>query len=422
MDIMIIEGGHPLFGEVHISGAKNAALPVLAAALLTAGNSRITNLPKLRDVTTLFELLRLLGSRIEQDSRGSVFIETSKVCPCRVPYELVKTMRASALVLGPLVARFGRAEVALPGGCAIGARPIDLHLKGLQKLGVDIELDEGYVKAECQKMHGGHIVLDLPTVTGTENLMMAAALIDEDTIIENAAREPEVVNLADALKKMGSSVEGAGTGSIFIHGTRSPRPFDHRIIPDRIEAGTYMAATAIAGGKVKIKGCPQEFFTPVTEKLQDAGVTVRCLSDDIIEVEREQGMDIMPVDINTAPYPGFPTDMQAQFMALLSIARGVSLITENVFENRFMHVLELQRMGADIKLDGHTAIIKGVESLGGAPVMATDLRASACLILAGLAAKGKTTISRIYHLDRGYEGIEEKFGRLGAIIRREKEK
>lgn len=417
---MIIEGGRPLFGDVRISGAKNAALPVLAATLLTAGNSKIVNLPKLRDVTTIFELLRLLGARIEQGGLGTVSVDTSKICPCRVPYDLVKTMRASALVLGPLVARFGKAEVALPGGCAIGARPINLHLKGLQKLGVDIELVQGYVKAECHKMHGGHIILDLPTVTGTENLMMAAALIEDETIIDNAAREPEVVNLADALKKMGASVEGAGTDSIVIHGTCSPHPFDHRIIPDRIEAGTFMAATAITGGKVRIKGCPSEFFASVTEKLQEAGVTVRCLAQDVMEVERKQGADILPVDINTAPYPGFPTDMQAQFMALLSLARGVSLIAENVFENRFMHVLELERMGADIKLDGHTAVIKGVECLDGAPVMATDLRASACLILAGLAAKGKTIISRIYHLDRGYEKIEKKFGRLGAIIRRER--
>ncbi len=371
---------------------------------------------------TVFKLLGLLGSVIEEDEKGIVAIDASKVSSCRVPYDLVKTMRASVLVLGPLLARFGNAEVALPGGCAIGARPINLHLRGLQKMGADIELIQGYVKAKCKKMHGGHIVLDLPTVTGTENLMMAAALIEDETILENAASEPEIVDLAEVLKKIGASVKGAGTDRIVINGTSNPRPFHHAIIPDRIEAGTFMVAAAITGGKVVVKDCPHEFYASVAEKLIEAGVTVRNLSQDITEIQRKTDGDILPVDINTSPYPGFPTDMQAQFMALLTIAKGVSLITENVFENRFMHVLELERMGADIRLDGHTAVVKGVDHLDGAPVMATDLRASASLVLAGLAARGKTIISRIYHLDRGYEKIEEKFIKLGAKIKREREK
>lgn len=393
-------------------------MPVLASTLLTVGESTITNIPQLQDVATISKILKLLGIDITYKDRDSAILDTFKVAPCRIPYDLVKTMRASVLVLGPLVARFGEAEVSLPGGCAIGARPINLHLKGLKKLGVSIELIKGYVKAKRKKLHGGHIVLDLPTVTGTENLMMAAALIEDETIIDNAAREPEVVDLAEVMKKMGASIEGAGTNRIIIHGNSSLQPFHHRIISDRIEAGTFMVATAITGGKVRIKNCPSEFFASVSEKIQEAGITIRSISDEITEVERKIEERILPLDINTAPYPGFPTDMQAQFMALLSLAKGISLIRETVFENRFMHVQELMRMGADIDVDGHTAIIKGVNYLDGAPVMATDLRASACLILAGLAARGETIVSRVYHLDRGYERIEEKFSKLGAIIRR----
>ncbi|MGA1865798.1 MAG: UDP-N-acetylglucosamine 1-carboxyvinyltransferase [bacterium] len=421
MERIVISGGTPLYGEVLISGAKNAALPVLVSTLLTSGESTITNIPQLQDVVTISKILKLLGVEIVYKDRNSALLDTSGISPCRVPYELVKTMRASVLVLGPLVARFGTAEVSLPGGCAIGARPINLHLKGLKKLGVSIELIRGYVKARCKKLHGGHIVLDFPTVTGTENLMMAAALIEDETIIDNAAREPEVEDLAEVIKKMGASVEGAGTDRIIIYGNSSLKPFSHRIISDRIEAGTFMVATAITGGKVLIKNCPSEIFTSVSEKLEEAGVAITPLSCEVTEIERKDGEKILPLDINTAPFPGFPTDMQAQFMALLSLAEGISLIRETVFENRFMHVQELMRMGADIEVDGHTAVIKGVDYLDGAPVMATDLRASACLVLAGLAARGETIVSRIYHLDRGYERIEEKFSKLGATIRRDRE-
>ena len=415
----MIDGRKPLYGEVYISGAKNAALPVLIASLMTGGRSEIANIPQLRDVSTISKLLSLLGADVQNQGQNRAIIDSAHVSPLRIPYDLVKTMRASVLVLGPLVARFGDAEVSLPGGCAIGARPINLHLKGLMKLGVEIELVKGYVKARCKKMHGGHIILDLPTVTGTENLMMAAAMIEDETIIENAAKEPEVADLADVLKKMGASIEGAGTDRLVIYGIRDPRPFCHTIIPDRIEAGTFMVAAAITGGKVKISNFPTQFLTAVIEKIEEAGTTVRPLCDDTVEVERRDGECILPLEISTAPYPGFPTDMQAQFMALLCLARGVSLIRETVFENRFMHVQELMRMGADIDIDGHTAIVKGVNFLDGAPVMATDLRASASLILAGLAARGETIVSRIYHLDRGYERIEEKFSKLGAVIRRE---
>lgn len=406
---------------MHVSGAKNAALPVLAATLLTRGRSTIRNIPRLKDVATTENLLALLGADIHHIEAGTIALDTSRTSPCCIPYDLVKTMRASVLVLGPLVARFGHAEVSLPGGCAIGARPINLHLKGLKKLGVNIDLVRGYVKAECKRMHGGHIILDLPSVTGTENLMMAAAIIDDETVIDNAAREPEIVDLAHVLIKMGASVEGAGTDRLLIRGNRDLRPFDHLIIPDRIEAGTFMVAAAITGGKVAVKNCPFEFISAVGEKLEEAGAVITHPAPDIIEVERKVTEKILPVELSTAPYPGFPTDMQAQFMALLCLAKGVSLIRETVFENRFMHVQELMRMGADIDIDGHTAIVKGVNHMDGAPVMATDLRASACLILAGLAARGETSVSRIYHLDRGYERIEEKFGKLGAVIRRERE-
>ncbi|MGA1843095.1 MAG: UDP-N-acetylglucosamine 1-carboxyvinyltransferase [bacterium] len=421
MDRIVIEGGRPLFGDVYVSGAKNTALPVLAATLLTQGQSTIRNIPRLKDIATTQRLLALLGADVHHIGADVIEIDSSRTSPCRIPYDLVKTMRASVLVLGPLVARFGEAEVSLPGGCAIGARPINLHLKGLKKFGVNIDLVRGYVKAECKRMHGGHIILDLPSVTCTENLMMAAAAIDDETIIDNAAREPEIVDLAHVLIKMGACVEGAGTDRILIKGNRDLRPFDHRIIPDRIEAGTFMVAAAITGGRIAVRNCPFEFVSAVSEKLEEAGAVITNPVPDIIEVERKVTEKILPVEISTAPYPGFPTDMQAQFMALLCLAKGVSLIRETVFENRFMHVQELMRMGADIDIDGHTAIVKGVNYMDGAPVMATDLRASACLILAGLAARGETTVSRIYHLDRGYERIEEKFGKLGAVIRRERE-
>ncbi len=418
MDKIIIEGGVRLEGQVHSSGAKNAALPLLAATLLTSQECVLENVPRLRDVQTIGRLLNQLGSRLEFQDTSTLAIRTPRLSGYEAPYELVKTMRASVLVLGPLLARAGKAKVSLPGGCAIGARPINLHLKGLEKLGAKIQLEEGYILAEAQHLRGARITLDLPSVTGTENLMMAAVLAEGQTVIENAAREPEVLDLAQMLNKMGAKIQGAGSDHLVIEGVSSLGGARHRIIPDRIETGTLMLAAAITGGDVHITNCRPGHLLVITAKLREAGVQVQEQADSL-RVTTPNGC-WQAVSATTAPYPGFPTDMQAQWLAFMSLAQGTSLISETIFENRFMHVLELDRMGADITIDGHSAIVRGVEHLSGAPVMATDLRASASLILAGLAARGKTEVSRIYHLDRGYERLEDKLAALGARIKRVK--
>ena len=415
MERIVIEGGMRLRGEVEISGAKNAALPILAATLLCPGPSTVRNVPSLKDIETIKTLLNHLGARIEGIEKGTLRVDTSRIASCEAPYDLVKTMRASVLVLGPLVARCGEARVSLPGGCAIGARPINLHLMGLERLGAEIRMEHGDVIATAKRLRGTRVYFDIPTVTGTENIMMAATAAEGRTILENAACEPEVVELARVLQKMGVPIEGAGTDVITIEGVRELRPFDHAIMPDRIEAGTYMVAAGITGGEVRIKNCPVEHMDAIITKLREAGVHIET-GDGYVEV-RGEGR-IRGTDVTTHPYPGFPTDMQAQFMALMSISTGTSVIRETVFENRFMHVSELRRMGADIRIEGHSAIVRGIPSLSGAPVMATDLRASASLVLAGLAAEGITEVSRVYHLDRGYERIEEKFSALGAKIKR----
>ncbi|RMF88667.1 MAG: UDP-N-acetylglucosamine 1-carboxyvinyltransferase [Nitrospinota bacterium] len=416
MERMRIEGGTPLQGCVRISGAKNAVLPILMATLLAAGEHRICNVPRLRDVETSMRLLQELGARVERE--GDVLVvDTTSATGEEAPYELVKTMRASFLVLGPLLARFGYARVSLPGGCAIGARPVDLHLKGLRAMGADIKIEHGYVVARSKRLRGAHLYMDLVTVTGTENLMMAAVTAEGTTVIENAAREPEVVNLAEALNRMGARVQGAGSSTITIEGVSALRPSVQEVIPDRIECGTFMAAAAITGGDVRIEGCIPQHLQAVITKLRESGVWIET-GDTWIRVRGEGRL--RGVDVITMPYPGFPTDMQAQMMACMTLAHGHSVITETVFENRFMHVAELQRMGADLTIDGHSVLVRGVERLSGAPVMATDLRASASLILAGLAAQGETVLSRIYHIDRGYERIEEKLARLGAKIWRER--
>ncbi|HIC91943.1 MAG TPA: UDP-N-acetylglucosamine 1-carboxyvinyltransferase, partial [Syntrophaceae bacterium] len=412
MDKILIEGGHPLKGIVKISGAKNATLPILAATLLTCGWSTIHNVPRfLGDIITIKRLLSSMGVEFKED-RG-LKVNTSNVTGYEAPYDLVKTMRASVLVLGPLIARMGRARVSLPGGCAIGARPINLHLKGLESLGVHIQLRAGYIEAKAKRLRGATIYFDIPTVTGTENLMMASTLAQGTTILENAAKEPEVVALACFLNKMGAKIWGAGTDMITIEGVKELSPQEFTIIPDRIEAGTYMAAAGITGGNITIKNCDITYLEAVVNKLKGAGVKVHHDKDGVKVVGPKV---INSINVKTSPYPGFPTDMQAQFMALMSLANGTSLISESVFENRFMHVAELRRMGADIEVEGHTAIVKGVKNLTGAQVMATDLRASASLVLAGLAARGTTEISRVYHLDRGYERIENKLSKLGAHI------
>ncbi len=414
MDKIEIAGGASLNGEVAISGAKNAALPVMAASILSSGESHISNVPCLRDISTMGKLLAHLGMGFHQEN-GCVILNSDNITSIEAPYDFVRTMRASVLVLGPLIARTGRAKVSLPGGCAIGARPVNLHIMGLEKMGVQITLSEGYIEARASRLRGATVYFDIPTVTGTENLMMAASLADGMTVLENAACEPEVVDLADALVSMGADIKGAGTGIIRINGVSSLRPLDYRIIPDRIETGTYLAAAAVTRGKVKITNCRPEHAEAVISKMEQAGVKI-TRSDDTLTAE---GPDRpAAVDIKTMPYPGFPTDMQAQFMAMAAVAGGTSIITENIFENRFMHVAEMKRMGADIKIEGSTATVKGVKALKGAPVMATDLRASASLIIAGLAAQGKTVVDRVYHLDRGYERIEEKLKALGADIRR----
>ena len=414
MEKIAIDGGVSLKGEVLISGAKNAALPIMAASILSSGENIISNTPRLRDITTMGNLLTRLGINFQaEDNR--IFLRTHGINSIEAPYELVKTMRASVLVLGPLLARMGEARVSLPGGCAIGARGINLHLMGLKKMGADIILSEGYIEAKVKKLKGASIYFDIPTVTGTENLMMAAVLADGETIIENAACEPEVVDLANALISMGADIQGAGTNIIKIRGVNKLKPLDYHIIPDRIEAGTFLAAAGITRGKIKIKGCNSEHMDAVIIKLGEAGLKITKEKDGLIAEGSER---LASIDVKTMPYPGFPTDMQAQFMALMSLSDGTSFVTENIFENRFMHVAELRRMGADIKVEGAAATVRGVKSLKGAPVMATDLRASASLIIAGLAAEGTTVVDRVYHLDRGYEKIEEKLKPLGARIRR----
>jgi len=414
LDKLIIHGGRRLAGEVTVSGAKNAALPLLFATLLAPGPHRIGNLPRLRDISTAERLLAELGAEVDS-SNGSVQVTTEQINSMEAPYELVRTMRASVLVLGPLLARYGRARVSLPGGCAIGARPINLHLKGLEAMGAEIRLDHGYVEASATRLQGARIYLDIPTVGGTENLMMAATLARGVTVLENAAREPEILDLANALQGMGARIEGAGTDTIVIEGVDELAPMDYRVMPDRIEAGTFLVAAAMTGGRVGVMGSRSEHMEALLSKLEEAGAAVATDAQTLWVSGPEE---IKSVNIKTQPHPGFPTDMQAQFMALMSLGKGTSMITEAVFENRFMHVCELQRMGADISIEGHTATVKGVAGLLGAPVMATDLRASASLVLAGLAADNTTEISRIYHLDRGYEKLEEKFRSLGADIER----
>jgi UDP-N-acetylglucosamine 1-carboxyvinyltransferase len=416
MDKLSIRGNGPLSGEVRISGAKNAALPVLAATLLTAGAVRIGNIPRLRDITTLVELLQTLGTRVEVAGRGELITSTRHSHSVRAPYRLVKTMRASILVLGPLLARFGAAEVSLPGGCAIGSRPVNLHIQGLKAMGATITIEDGYIKAYTTGLHGARIVFDLVSVTGTENLMMAATLARGTTVLENAAREPEIVDLANCLNAMGARIRNAGQATVVIEGVRELHGAQHRIIPDRIETGTFLVSTAATGGRVRLLDTAPGLLDVVVDKLREAGATITS-GDDWIELDM-QGRRARAVSVVTAPYPAFPTDMQAQFVALNAAAEGLATVKETIFENRFMHVQELQRMGADIELQGNTAIVRGVGMLRGAPVMATDLRASAGLVIAALAADGETVIDRIYHLDRGYESIETKLARLGADIRR----
>ncbi len=416
MDKLQVAGGRTLEGEVRVSGAKNAALPILAATLLASEPVAIGNVPHLQDVTTMIELLGRMGATVTVDERMNIEVDASTVRQPVAPYDLVKTMRASILVLGPLLARFGEADVSLPGGCAIGARPVNIHVAGLQAMGAEISIENGYIRARASRLRGALLVLDTVTVTGTENLMMAATLADGQTVIENAAREPEVVDLADCLNALGAKVRGAGTGTIVIDGVERLHGGSHRVLPDRIEAGTYLVAGAITSGRVHLKQVAPAHLDAVLAKLREAGATVTSGAD-WIELDM-RGRRPRAIDLRTAPYPAFPTDMQAQFAALDTIADGVGTIIETIFENRFMHMLEMRRLGAEIRLEGNTAIIKGVPKLQAAPVMATDLRASASLVLAGLVAEGRTVIDRIYHIDRGYEAIEEKLSALGADIRR----
>jgi UDP-N-acetylglucosamine 1-carboxyvinyltransferase len=416
LDKLQIRGGVPLDGEVRISGAKNAALPILAGALLADGPVTIANVPHLQDVTTMINLLGRMGVSVTVDERMRVEVDPRTTKETFAPYDLVKTMRAAILVLGPLVARYGSADVSLPGGCAIGARPVNIHVAGLQAMGAEVHIENGYIKARAGRLQGARIVLETVTVTGTENLMMAAVLADGRTILENAAREPEIVDLAQFLNAMGAKVRGQGTDTIVIDGVESLHGASYTVLPDRIEAGTYLVAGAITRGRVRARGAVPEHLDAVLAKLEAAGATV-IRGEDLIEVDM-RGRRPQAVDVRTAPHPGFPTDMQAQFAALNTVAEGVGTIVETIFENRFMHMLEMRRMGAEIRLEGNTAIIKGVPRLTAAPVMATDLRASASLVLAGLVAEGDTEIERIYHIDRGYECIEEKLQGLGAQIRR----
>ncbi len=403
-------------GEISISGAKNAALPILAATLLTDESVIVSNVPHLHDITTTMELLGQMGSELTVDERMNIEVNNSNLKKLFAPYDLVKTMRASILVLGPLLAHYGKADVSLPGGCAIGSRPVNLHINGLMAMGADIRVEGGYIRATAKRLKGVHLAMDMITVTGTENLMMAATLADGSTVIENAAREPEVVDLATCLNRMGARIKGAGTDKIVIEGVEALHGTQHSILPDRIETGTYLVAAAMTGGCIRLKNTRPQLLDSVIGKLTEAGAEIE-LDDNSISLNMA-GKRAKAVDVYTSPFPGFPTDMQAQFTALNCIAQGVGTITENVFENRFMHVQELQRMGAEVKLEGNTVISTGVEKLTSAPVMATDLRASASLVLAGLVAEGATVVERIYHIDRGYETIEEKLAQLGARIKR----
>lgn len=416
MDKLLIEGGAPLSGSIAISGAKNAALPILAGTLLATEPVIVRNVPHLKDVTTTISLLQMMGVKITVDEQLNVEVDASDVNKREAPYELVKTMRASILVLGPLVARFGEADVSLPGGCAIGARPVNLHVAGLQAMGADVTVKNGFIRARADRLKGAHIVFDTVTVTGTENLLMAAVLADGETVLENAAREPEVTDLSNFLIGMGAKIQGAGTGTITVQGVARLGGTDYSVLPDRIETGTYLVAAAVTGGHIRLTNTSPHALEAVLIKLAEAGAHITT-GDDWIELDM-RGKRPHSVDVRTAPYPAFPTDMQAQFCALNAVADSVGRITETVFENRFQHVLELQRMGADIKLEGNTAMCTGVRRLTAAPVMATDLRASASLVIAALAAEGNTLVDRIYHVDRGYERIEEKLRQLGATIRR----
>ncbi|MBI2311762.1 MAG: UDP-N-acetylglucosamine 1-carboxyvinyltransferase [Betaproteobacteria bacterium] len=415
MQKLVIQGGIPLKGEVRISGAKNSTLPILCASLLSGEPLRVSNVPHLRDVTTTLTLLGQMGVKVVVDEKLGVELDAASLSPLVAPYELVKTMRASILVLGPMVARAGEARVSLPGGCAIGLRPVDLHIKGLQAMGAEIAIEHGYIHATAKRLKGARIFLDLVTVTGTENLMMAATLARGTTVIENAAREPEVVDLAHCLNAMGAKISGAGSDVITIEGVDALHGASHAVMPDRIETGTFLVAAAATGGQVRLKGTRPGILDAVLEKLSEAGAHIERGED---WTSLKMNGELKSVSLRTAPYPAFPTDMQAQFMTLNTIARGTATVTETIFENRFMHVQELKRMGADIEVEGNTAVVRGVGKLDGATVMATDLRASASLVIAGLVAQGETLVDRIYHLDRGYECIEEKLSQLGARIRR----
>jgi UDP-N-acetylglucosamine 1-carboxyvinyltransferase len=415
MDKLLIQGGVALSGEVPVSGAKNAALPILCASILTAGTLQVRNVPQLRDVTTTLALLRQMGVEVSRDEKLGVELVAAGVHHRVAPYELVKTMRASILVLGPLLARFGEARVSLPGGCAIGSRPVDQHIKGLQALGAHIDIEHGYIRARAERLKGARIVMDLVTVTGTENLMMAATLAEGTTVIENAAREPEVADLADCLVAMGARISGQGSDVVTVVGVPQLRGATYSVMPDRIEAGTFLVAAAATGGEIVLRGMRPGILDAVLTKLVEAGAHV---DNGLDRLRLRAHGKLKATSVRTAPYPAFPTDMQAQFMALDAMAEGTAVITETVFENRFMHVHELRRLGANIEVEGNTAIVRGVEALSGASVMATDLRASACLVVAGLMAEGETLVDRIYHLDRGYERIEEKLSQLGARIRR----
>lgn len=420
MDKLVIQGGLPLKGEVRISGAKNAALPILCAGLLAETPLKLSNVPHLHDVTTMLKLLEHMGIRVSHTGDNCMALDASNISVHEAPYEMVKTMRASILVLGPLLARFGHARVSLPGGCAIGSRPVDLHIKGLQAMGAEIHIEHGYIEASTahlphKRLQGARIFMDLVTVTGTENLMMAATLADGITVLENSAREPEVVDMAECLIKMGARIEGAGSDVITVHGVEHLHGAEHEIVCDRIEAGTYLVAAAMAGGSIRLQNARADLLDAVIEKLRDAGAIIE---HDANSISISSTGKLKSVNLRTAPHPAFPTDMQAQFMALNTVAEGVARVTETIFENRFMHVQEMQRLGASIEVEGNTAIVRGAEYLDGATVMATDLRASASLVLAGLVARGETTIERIYHLDRGYEQLEEKLTALGARVKR----
>ncbi|WP_019594372.1 UDP-N-acetylglucosamine 1-carboxyvinyltransferase [Thioalkalivibrio sp. ALM2T] len=417
MDKLIITGGRRLEGQVWISGAKNAVLPILSATLLADGPMTIGNVPHLQDVTTTMELLGRMGVSLTVNERMRIEADPTTLTQCVAPYDLVKTMRASILVLGPLLARFGEAEVSLPGGCAIGSRPVNLHLRGLEALGAEIEVEGGYIHARADRLKGARVVFDQVTVTGTENLLMAATLAEGETLIENAAREPEVIDLADCLTAMGAKIQGAGTDTIRVQGVERLHGCEYDVMPDRIETGTFLVAAAVTRGRVRCRNTRPELLDAVLAKLVEAGARIET-GPDWIELDME-GRRPKAVNLRTAPFPAFPTDMQAQMMVLNTVAEGTGSVVETVFENRFMHALELQRMGAHITIEGNTAIVEGVEKLVGAPVMATDLRASASLIIAGLVAEGETEVDRIYHIDRGYECIEEKLSQIGATIRRE---